>query len=79
MPSSAIAAMMAYVLLPITNVDTPYAPSSSSKPPTPSLAAPTATGAVGSLTSTSWMPSSEYAAMMAYVLLPITNVDTPRG
>ena len=75
-PSSVQLATMAYVLAPMTNVATPRGPSSSSKPSTPSVALPTATGADGSLTSMSCTPSSALPKTMAYVLVPMTNVAT---
>ena len=65
---------MAYVLEPITNVSTPYAPSSSSLPLSVILSF--ATIAAGSLMSIIWTPSSTVAVTMAYVLEPITNVST---
>ena len=50
-PESSPAVTIAYVLVPITNVSTPVAPSSTVNPLTPSVSASFATMSVGSLTS----------------------------
>ena len=68
---------MAYVFVPMTKVATLRAPSSTSKPFTPSVALPIATGLLGSVTSISCTPSSFQLATMAYVLVPMTKVATP--
>ena len=74
-PSSALLATMAYVLEPIVNVSTSFAPSSSSESVSSILSF--ATMFVGSLMSIIWTPSSFHAATMAYVLEPIVNTSTP--
>ena len=78
-PSSALLATIAYVLEPITNVETAYGWLSSSNPFTPSVSASFATMAAGSLMSIIWTPLSPRLKTMAYVLEPITNVSTSVG
>ena len=76
-PSSSLLATTAYTLEPIVTVSTPYAPSSSSKPFTPSVTDAVAVGEPGVVISIIWTPSSSILATTAYTLEPIVTVSTP--
>ena len=66
---------MAYVLAPIVNVSTPFAPASVSV--RPSISEPAEEGESGLLISIICTPLSLNAVTMAYVLPSTVNVSTP--
>ena len=65
------------MLPPIEKIEIPFAPSRLVTPPTPSDAAPTAIGVLGSLTSIRATLSSSKLATAAYVLAPVAKLETP--
>ena len=76
-PSSFPLATSAYIDPPIPAMAMPAAPSSSVKPPSPSVRAATATGPEGSVMLIIWTPSSTVPDTTAYASEPIHAVTMP--